>query len=1293
MNHIYKVIWNQAKHCYTVVSEIAKSNHTSSTRRKRASMAAILTVGALIGFSPMVSSATNVTTSETGVITSSTKDSKNKTIDDSDGILTYLAEENTDSSVVIYDKNNASLKSTNATSVGQNAISLGEKASTVNDSIAIGNGASVVWGTHGQGGVAIGINSRAGYKGISLGNNAGQNNTKESDLSSREGAIIIGDSANSQGLYSTVVGTDSRLAIDNTPYTILGNSALVQGAFSTSYGAMNTMTSNNKKVYSGIANSVVGSVNTVTNSNGVTIQGTGNTVTGAYKDMRINFSDLLDIKKGDYSFLAKKDSGAIAVIGGANIISNQTSSTVIGFGNTLTGNSSTGTAGVFTAGSHNTLTNVSNSLIMGDNNTLENRTNVISLGNGNTVKADNAVAIGNGSTVTAEGGVAIGTNSVADRAVKDDAVGAFAPDTIPDANKSIWTATAGAVSVGDANKNITRQITNVAAGSEDTDAVNVAQLRNVASVANKGWNLSTDKGTATNVAPGDTVNFIGDSNITINNTDKNVSITLNKDLKDLTSVTTNKAYVTNVDESDNSVTNVKYVKDQIAGATLKEGNGISIVDKKINVKLKDGEQNLVVDKDGLSLKDDIILGDTGSDHSVAISGSKGTLIASNSISAGNVIMDGQAGDITGLTNKTLDGTDFAKTGRAATEEQLKLVSDKADTANKGWNLSTNGSKETTQVKPGEAVDFSGDDNISVSNDGRNVKTTLNKDLKGIETITNGDAKINLNETGIVISKGNDKIFSITDTGMGMSVIGDDYITRSIMVGKNGTVIRGGLSVAGSKITNVAAGEADTDAVNVGQLKDAISKGNTDSHIKAGEYEVGADNKVSMDIVDKNGQSTGEKVTIKDVAKASDIGDVSKIDKDIQNTDGKTTVVDAVNNVNNKVGDLNYSNVEKGEIADGDNTTTAIGKLNQKLNNVEQTAGKHSSVSTEDSNLSISEGTNEAGGTDYKVSLNKDLTLDSVTTGDTKMDTNGVKVGETVSLTKNGLTAGDTKVTNSGLSIGDKTYVSKDGLNANNQKVTNVSAGDISADSKDAVNGSQLFATNQQVVQNAQSINKLGGRINKVGAGAAALAALHPLDFDPDDKWDFAAGYGNYNGENAMALGAYYRPNEDTMFSVGGSFGNGENMVNAGISLKLGQGNHVSTSKVAMAKEIKDLRKELEVLKSALLDMHAGKKMDTSKLQLFPDVPKNHWAYEYVATLKGNGMLTGYPDGDFKGDRCMTRYEFATMLYNAMLEGATLPEQMLQEFAPELERFTVDTVHQDKQGKPTVERVRTVKADA
>ena len=849
MNHIYKVIWNKAKHCYTVVSEIAKSHSTSSVTKKKVSIAAILAAGMLSGFSPMVSGAADT---------------------------------------IVYDKTETSLKSINSGSVGKNTIALGEGASAVDNSIAIGNGAYTQNGTftYGQS-VALGNGAVTGAKSTSIGSKA---------VGGREGTITIGANARNEVLYSTVVGTDSKITSDGTAYTLdlgfLGKKpVIVQGAVSTSFGAHNTIT-NTKEVYSGVANSIIGSVNTVTNSNGVTIQGTGNTVTGAYKNMNLSSSDWSKLFfGGDYSVLKEKESGAIAIIGGANTISNQTSSTVIGFGNTLKGENSTG---VLTAGSQNTLTNVSNSLVMGDKNTLVNRKNVISLGNENTVTADDAVAIGNGTTVSAKSGVAIGVGSVADRAA--GIKGAFAPDIIPDVAVPTWRSTAGAVSVGSSSK--TRQIINVAAGTNDTDAVNVAQLK-----------------------------------------------------KALESI------------------------DVDAGAGIK-----------------------------------------------------------------------------------------------------------------------------------------------------------------VEKITNGEK---------------------TTYKISTNIVGSDNTTDTTTVTSNQT--------------------------NTGST--GTSQGTTES----------------------TSTRTGNTVTVSTDTKATSFG--------------------------------------------ADDNKTADVKPGQTLN-----------INGDKQNISTS-----VDGNSIKVKLNKDITIDSVTAGDTSISTKGLTIKDGPSITKTGIDGGK-------------------------QKVTGVAAGDISEKSTDAVNGSQLFATNQQVAQNAQSISKLGNRINKVGAGAAALAALHPLDFDPDDKWDFAAGYGNYNGENAAAIGAYYRPNEDTMFSVGGSFGNGENMVNAGVSLKLGQGNHVSTSKVAMAKEIKDLRKELEGLKSALLDVNAGKKLDTSKLQLFPDVPKNHWAYEYVSTLKGNGVLTGYPDGEFKGDRPMTRYEFATMLYKAMLEGATLSDKILKEFAPELERFTVDTVHQDKDGKPTVERVRTVKAE-
>ena len=270
-----------------------------------------------------------------------------------------------------------------------------------------------------------------------------------------------------------------------------------------------------------------------------------------------------------------------------------------------------------------------------------------------------------------------------------------------------------------------------------------------------------------------------------------------------------------------------------------------------------------------------------------------------------------------------------------------------------------------------------------------------------------------------------------------------------------------------------------------------------------------------------------------------------------------------------------------------------------------------------------------------------------------------------------------------------------------RQITSVAAGSRDTD---AVNVAQLKKISTDVEKNTgdirnlsgdvqnlgRSITKLDARVDRAGANAAALAALHPLDFDPDDKLDFAVGAGSYSGANAVALGAFYRPNEDVMLSLGGSTGGGENMVNVGATFKLGQHNHVSNSRVAMAKEIKDLRKEVENLRGALVDVSAGRKLDPTLTKLFPDVEKNHWAYEEIAQLYGNGMVEGYPDGEFKGDRMMSRYEFAMVVYREMQKGARLSERLLNEFEPELERIRVDTIAKDKNGNPTIQRVRVIK---
>ena len=318
----------------------------------------------------------------------------------------------------------------------------------------------------------------------------------------------------------------------------------------------------------------------------------------------------------------------------------------------------------------------------------------------------------------------------------------------------------------------------------------------------------------------------------------------------------------------------------------------------------------------------------------------------------------------------------------------------------------------------------------------------------------------------------------------------------------------------------------------------------------------------------------------------------------------------------------------------------------------------------------------------------------------------IKVTEDTTTVKNNLTVeGDTQL-NGKLDVkGEATFNNdvniKGDLNMNNNKITGVANGDISETSKDAVNGSQLYGVQQDVEANAKNIstlggavNKLGNRIDEVGAGAAALAALHPLDFDPDNKWDFSAGYGNYRGESAVAFGAFYRPNEDTMFSVGGTVGNDDNMVNAGVSIKIGSGSSgVTTSRVAMAKEIKAMRdvvakQDAQIQKlTAMVNALVGVEAEPDTTTMFPDVPENHWAYEAVATMARSGLVKGYPDGEFKGDRTMTRYEFAQIIQNAIQAGAEVDSRLVEEFKPELEYFHIATVAKDKDGNPTIERVR------
>ena len=293
-----------------------------------------------------------------------------------------------------------------------------------------------------------------------------------------------------------------------------------------------------------------------------------------------------------------------------------------------------------------------------------------------------------------------------------------------------------------------------------------------------------------------------------------------------------------------------------------------------------------------------------------------------------------------------------------------------------------------------------------------------------------------------------------------------------------------------------------------------------------------------------------------------------------------------------------------------------------------------------------------------------------------------------------------KSTASAVSVGDV-------ANGVTRQITSVAAG---TNDTDAVNVAQLKRLHDMISVNAyntvnvqgdvtnlkKDVSRLDKRVNKAVAGSAALAALHPLDFDPDAKWDFAAGYGHYHNGNAAALGAFYRPNEDVQLSVGSTVGNGETVVNAGLSVKVGAHSNVSRSRVAIGKEVLELKKTVALQNAqiqkltALLNDVAGTHMKADRTTLFPDVASNHWAYEAVSDLSRRGLVEGYPDGTFGGDRLLTRYEFAEIVYRALQNGVQVNEQLVTEFSPEMALFRVDTVAKNSQGQPTIERVRVNK---
>ncbi|MEE1597672.1 ESPR-type extended signal peptide-containing protein [Acidaminococcus fermentans] len=699
------------------------------------------------------------------------------------------------------------------------------------------------------------------------------------------------------------------------------------------------------------------------------------------------------------------------------------------------------------------------------------------------------------------------------------------------------------------------------------------------------------------------------------------------------------------------------------------------------------------DKDGL----EIVMTDTPDFEKVTVGKD-----AAKKITIGGQTVTGKKSDGTDGTAETgnyitgLDNTKWNKdnvvANRAATEGQLRDIAGSITNQQQGGGFALSsdekGADKIVKQDLGKAIQIKGDTTYKA--DGKvekagNIKTSID----------NGAIKVELNKD---VDLGNDGSIKAGNT----TVNSNGVETNKVKVGDI-TITDQGINGGAKKITNIASGidgkqyaeASDNNAASIGDVKQLAKNEAKASEAKSGK---------NITVKDDHTVNLNDDITL---------GDAPNKQVAIHGSNGQVTIGsgDSALTLGQQGNDVADGNPEKGNYLNG-------------LDNREWD-GEHiqnGRAATEDQLKTVSDKVNSGrkfqgdDGQEVKVGLGETLNLKGGAKEISSADNIGIVKGDdntlNVRLAKeltglNSVTTGSTTINNSGLTVktGDanRTITVQDGkVDMGGNQIHNVAPGTAPTD---AVNVSQLQQTGRAINQLGNSVNKLGARVDRVGANSAALAALHPLDFDPDDKLDFAVGAGSYSGANAVALGAFYRPNEDVMFSLGGSTGGGENMVNIGATFKLGQHNHVSNSRVAMAKEIRGLKElvakqegEMQQLKTLMNQMAGRTVMKVDKDALFPDIPENHWAYDYVTKLARAGIVEGYEDGEFKGNRMMTRYEFAAVIYRAIMAGAgsnpaldqdgTLGK-LVKEFDGELKYIRIDVIEKDKHGNPTIERVRTV----
>ena len=673
---------------------------------------------------------------------------------------------------------------------------------------------------------------------------------------------------------------------------------------------------------------------------------------------------------------------------------------------------------------------------------------------------------------------------------------------------------------------------------------------------------------------------------------------------------------------------------------------------------------------------------------------------SSAVSVGDV-----ANNVTRQITSVAAGTDDTDAVNVA---QLKKAEEKIN------DVKAEAKKHTTVVAGDNTTVTAGTNAAG----GAEYKVSVKKDLEDMNSVNFGkitdDVRARIDKDSARFFNGSENI-GITPKGIQIEntdTLEQANFTKYGMYASEGdkTVYytTNGISAGDQKINNVKAGEADTDAVNVAQLK------------KVDDKVTAVENKVNTIETKVNTIETK----------------VNDVETKVNNVDTK------VNNLETKVNTVEAEAKKHTTVVAGDNTTVTQGtnanggaeyKVAVNKDLVEMNSVNFGKA-TDDVRARIDKdsarffnGSENIGVTPKGIQIENTDTLEQATF--TKSGMYASEGDKTVYYTTNGISAGDQIINNVKAGVADTDAVNvaqlkkvKDEITAATGTTT-VTAGDhitvtptingnsrdykvsLSKDITDQINNNTTnidknagnIAKNTEAIKNIKGdLSKMDKRIDKSVAGAAALAALHPLDFDPDAKWDFAAGYGHYRSGDAAAIGAFYRPNEDVQLSIGSTVGGDETVFNAGLSVKVGAHSGVSRSRVAIGKEVLALKKTVaeqnaQIQKlTALLNGVAGTKMKADHTTLFPDVAANHWAYEAVSDLSRRGLVEGYPDGTFGGDRLLTRYEFAQIVYRAIQDGVTVDDRLVTEFSSEMALFRVDTVAKNAQGEPTIERVRVNK---